>query len=67
MPDYIEIEFDRILHETDKALLVMLEDGEQCWIPISQIAGPDRNYYKVGDKDGSMCVSEWFAKQRGWV
>jgi hypothetical protein len=61
---WVHLEFDRIIRETDKALYVLFANGEEHWIPLSQIedGGAD---YRAGDKDGSMCVTEWIAKQKG--
>lgn len=52
----------------DKALLVVTEDMAETWIPKSQISqfgdlGPDAKR----DDSGTMIVSEWIARQKGWV
>jgi hypothetical protein len=51
-------------HATDKAILVEI-DGEEVWVPQSQV-DEDSEVYQKGD-EGTLIVSEWFAKQRGWV
>ncbi len=53
---------------TDKALLVVTEDMAETWIPKSQISpygdlGPDAKR----DDSGTMTVSEWIARQKGWI
>lgn len=64
MSQYVHMDFDEIVKETDKALLVRFSHGEECWVPLSQIADP--NDYKAGDTEGTMSVTEWLAKQNGW-
>ena len=60
--DYIHLDFDEIKAETDKALLVVIDD-EEYWIPLSQIA--DSDDYSKGDCGGTISVSEWWAKKEG--
>ena len=59
---WIHIDFDDITKETDNAFLVVLEDGEQVWLPKSQIS--DADDYEVGDS-GTMSITEWIAEQKG--
>jgi hypothetical protein len=63
--NWVHLDFDEILRETDKALLVRFPDGEEEWVPISQIS--DEEDYRVGDQDGTISVSEWLARQKGWL
>lgn len=56
------VQVDKILKETPKAFLVEI-DGEELWIPHSQIA--DSEDYREGDKDLEIAVAEWFAKKEG--
>lgn len=48
---------------TDKAMLLVLDDEEEHWIPISQISDPED--YEEGDEDCSISISEWIAEQKG--
>jgi hypothetical protein len=52
------------LKQTEKALLVEI-DGEQHWIPQSQV-DDDSEVYKEGD-EGTLVVSEWIATEKGLV
>lgn len=62
---WVHIAFDSINQETEKALCVKLKGVMQMvWIPLSQIEG-DGEDYGVGDKNGSKCITEWFAKNKG--
>jgi hypothetical protein len=61
---WINVEFESVKRITDKAILFVV-DGEDVWIPVSQIAPSDRDQYEEGDTDGSVSVSEWFANQKG--
>lgn len=61
MSDYVCIEIDKILRETDKAFLVRI-DGDETWLPKSQMA--DWEDYEVGDVDLEISVTEWIAKEK---
>ena len=56
-----------VRHKTEKALLVADEDGEEHWIPFSQIHDDSEIYEnsKKGDS-GKLVVHEWLAKKIGW-
>ena len=49
---------------TEKALLCTI-DGEDYWIPTSQIHDDSEVYEE--DHEGTLVVSEWIAKQKGLV
>lgn len=51
-----------VIKETEKALLVKIED-ENHWIPQSQI-DDDSEVWKLGD-EGVLVISEWLAEQKG--
>lgn len=57
----VYLDVDEIKRETNKAFLLVI-DGEEHWIPKSQIADPDE--YEVGDKNLTVSVSEWIAEQK---
>jgi hypothetical protein len=61
--NYVHLDVDEIVAETDKALLLRLQDGEEVWIPLSQIANSDD--YNVGDSNCTVSVTLWIAEQRG--
>lgn len=48
---------------TKKAMLLELEDGEEFWIPLSQICNAYN--YSTGDVDVTVSVSSWIAEQKG--
>jgi len=50
-------------NETDKAILVSIE-CEDFWVPKSQI-DDDSEVYKKGT-EGTLVVSDWWAKQNGF-
>ena len=63
MSQWVTVDFEEIVRETDKALLIRFDsDGEDVWIPLSQMADPDD--YRAGDKDGQISVTEWIAKEK---
>lgn len=47
---------------TDKAILVLIE-GEQYWIPQSQI-DDESEVWRKGD-EGTLVISEWIAYEKG--
>ena len=52
-----------VQRETDKALLVALEDGQEIWMPKSQIMSGSE-VSSEGDS-GMMKISEWIAGEKG--
>lgn len=56
-----------VLHATENALKVDYE-GEEMWIPLSQIDDDSEIYKKdqVGET-GELVISEWMAKQKGLI
>ncbi len=59
---YVHVGVEEILRETDAAFLCRIE-GEDVWLPRSQIADPDD--YEVGDSDLTMSITEWLAREKG--
>lgn len=56
----------KAVRETDKALLVAVEDlGEEIWVPKSQIHD-DSEVYADGH-EGDLVVSAWYAASKGWT
>jgi hypothetical protein len=53
----------KALRETEKALLVSLESGEEKWLPKSQIHD-DSEVWEVG-QSGDVVVKKWFAEKEG--
>lgn len=54
----------KCIRETDAAILVRV-DGEQHWIPKSNISD-DSEVYKNGD-EGGVVITQWLAEQKGFV
>ena len=52
----VEIAYDRIKAKTDKAKLFVI-DGEEYWIPISQIEDVDEENHLV-------YLTQWIAEQK---
>ena len=52
-------------HQTDKAICVLSDEYGEQWIPKSQIHD-DSEIWKEG-QEGELVVTEWYAKQKGWV
>jgi hypothetical protein len=53
----------KCIRETAKAILVMLDDDRNVWIPKSVI-DDDSEVYKDGT-DGVLIVQRWFAEKEG--
>ena len=67
MPEFrnkVRLEDVFVLAETTKALLVDI-DGEEHWIPTSQI-DDDSEVYKKG-QEGQLVISDWIAGEKGIV
>ena len=60
--NYVHIDVDRIERVTEKAMLVLL-DGEEVWLPLSQVA--DADDYAAGDEDCCISITEWIAREKG--
>jgi len=60
--EWVHLDVKRIVRETPKAFLLMLEDGSEHWIPKNQIADPDN--YDQGDENCTVSISEWIAQQK---
>jgi hypothetical protein len=61
--NWVHLDVELIVRETDKALLLRLEDGEEVWIPLGQIA--DADSYSAGDTNCTVSVTRWIAEQKG--
>lgn len=61
--DWVHLDVEKILKETDRAILCQLADGERVWIPLSQVSDPDD--YSEGDENCTVSVTEQFAHARG--
>lgn len=62
----MEIENARCVAETAQAICVTAPDfDEDEWIPQSQI-DEDSDVYKKGT-DGTLIVSDWYARKKGWI
>lgn len=59
---WVHLDVEEVKRETDKAFLVVI-DGEQVWIPKSQIDSPDD--YEEGDTNCTISVTEWIANEKG--
>lgn len=60
---WVHLDVREILKATDSAFLLLLESGEEVWIPHSQMDDPES--YDEGDEDVTISVTEWIAKQKG--
>ena len=54
--------------KTANAILVEDPDGEEVWIPNSQI-DDDSEIWGESDKgeEGKLVISEWLATKKGWL
>lgn len=62
---WVHLDVAVVLRETDKAFLLRLDDGEEVWIPRSQVA--DADTVAEGDCHCTVSVTEWFAEKEGLV
>lgn len=59
---WVHLDVDEVLRETDKAFLLLI-DGEEVWVPKSQVSDADK--YEAGDTDVTVSVTTWLAEQKG--
>lgn len=59
---WVHVEVERIVRETDLAFLCLI-DGEEYWLPKSQVSDPDD--YEEGDENCEMSISEFIAHEKG--
>jgi hypothetical protein len=54
--------------KTEAALLVEDEDGEEVWIPNSQVHDDSEIWdeSKIGE-EGKLVIPEWLALKKGWL
>ena len=60
---WVHLDVDEIKKETNAAFLIRIE-GEEYWLPKSQIA--DADDYEEGDCDVTLSVTEWIATEKGF-
>ena len=59
--ELVEVRFERVVKTTGSAALLEI-DGEEHWIPFSQIAGEEP---EEGDEDGVIEIPRWLVDDRG--
>jgi len=55
--DDVEINFDKLKHETKKAMLFDIA-GDDFWVPMSQIVDVDK-------ADKIVTITKWIAEEKG--
>ncbi len=55
----VELEIEGVEHETEAAILVLIE-GNQVWLPRSQVIECD-------EENGVVEVTEWIAMEKGLI
>lgn len=53
----------RCIKATARAILCVLDDGREIWIPQSQVDA-DSEVFAEGD-EGKLVISDWFAEKEG--
>lgn len=61
--ELVEVTYDSIKRETDKAILFVIGD-EEVWIPTSQIDGDSGDLENEG---GTIEIPEWLATEKELV
>jgi hypothetical protein len=59
---WVDIPVLEVLRESEKALKVLLQSGEELWLPKSQLAEPDA--YGEGDREVTLQVTRWLAETK---
>ena len=63
--DTYTLEGVKAVAETDAALLIVTADGDEVWVPKSQIDDDSEVYKK--NNEGDLIVTRWIARERGWL
>lgn len=61
--DYVHLDVEEIVKETEKAFLLLLSNGSKHWVPMSVCADSDN--YSEGDRNCTVSVRRWFAEKEG--
>lgn len=59
---YVEIPDVVCMHMTDKALKIITDKGEECWVPIATLS-EESEVLEEGD-EGTLLIDEDFAKDK---
>ncbi len=59
---WVHLDVAVVMQETEKAFKVTLDDGSIHWLPKSQVS--DWENYEPGDRNCTISVTEWIAKQK---
>lgn len=59
---YVHLDVERVVRETEKALLLLVE-GEELWVPKSVVSAPGE--YAEGDENCTVSVAAWWAGKNG--
>ena len=66
--DNVVMTYDKVLHKTDKSVLLEHDGGCESWIPFSQFEDPaEADALEKGDEDGAVTITEWIAKKKGLI
>jgi hypothetical protein len=60
--NWVHLDVEEVVAESENAFLLRI-DGEEVWIPKSQIA--DADSYSRGDVDATVSISAWIAEKKG--
>lgn len=55
--EYVEVDFDELIRESDSAWLIRTADGDEVWLPKSQC--------ELDEDDNRVDVPEWLAIEKG--
>ena len=60
-PNYIDITYDRLIHQTEMAVLLAF-DEQEVWIPLSQV---DPESLPLDDMGVTVGVEYWLIQENG--
>jgi SH3-like domain-containing protein len=62
---YETLEFEvSVVRETEKAILVRTADGDEAWVPKSQLVAEGTDVDGTGDV-GTIAIPRWLAEEKG--
>ncbi len=65
--DWYCLDYRVIRRMTEKAIEVITADNKIYWIPLSQVSPLDKDDLTAGARNGSLSVTERYAREKGWV
>ncbi len=61
MDNFVSLDYDRVVHQTEKAVLLQFGDRQQ-WVPLSLI---EEEFLPLDTNGGEVSLPMWLVEQEG--